>query len=59
VAMANSGPNSNGSQFFIMLANVPLPPQYTIFGKVIKGIDVIDDIKVGDRIISAKITTLK
>lgn len=56
VAMANSGPDTNGSQFFIMLANVPLPPQYTIFGKVTKGIEVIDEIKVGDKIQSAKIS---
>jgi cyclophilin family peptidyl-prolyl cis-trans isomerase len=34
VAMANSGPNTNGSQFFIMTADVPLPPSYTVFGKV-------------------------
>ena len=48
VAMANAGPNTNGSQFFIMLANNPLPKQYTIFGKVISGLDVVDKIKVGD-----------
>lgn len=40
VAMANSGPNTNGSQFFIMVADVPLPPSYTVFGKVISGLDV-------------------
>ncbi|MFA7395049.1 MAG: peptidylprolyl isomerase, partial [Candidatus Paceibacterota bacterium] len=34
VAMANAGPNTNGSQFFIMLADTPLPHDYTIFGKV-------------------------
>ncbi|MCX6791587.1 MAG: peptidylprolyl isomerase [Candidatus Gottesmanbacteria bacterium] len=34
IAMANSGPNTNGSQFFIMHANVPLPKQYVIFGAI-------------------------
>lgn len=42
VAMANSGPNTNGSQFFITLADVPLPHQYTIFGRVVSGEDVVD-----------------
>ncbi len=55
VAMANSGPDTNGSQFFIMLSDVPLPPLYTIFGQVTKGLDVVDQIKVGDRILKAKI----
>jgi cyclophilin family peptidyl-prolyl cis-trans isomerase len=44
VAMANSGPNTNGSQFFIMQANNPLPHAYTIFGKVISGQDIVDAI---------------
>ena len=44
VAMANAGPNTNGSQFFIMVANVPLPNQYTIFGKVVEGQEVVDAI---------------
>ncbi len=44
VAMANRGPNTNGSQFFIMLADNPLPHNYTIFGKVISGQDVVDRI---------------
>lgn len=48
VAMANAGPNTNGSQFFIMLADRDLPPQYTIFGKVISGMDVVEQIQVGD-----------
>lgn len=49
VAMANAGPNTNGSQFFIMLEDTPsLPPNYTIFGKVISGQEVVGQIKVGD-----------
>ena len=44
VAMANAGPNTNGSQFFIMLADNPLPHNYTIFGKVVSGQDVVDKI---------------
>ncbi len=44
VAMANSGPNTNGSQFFIMHNDYPLPPSYTKFGVVIEGQDVVDDI---------------
>ncbi len=44
LAMANSGPNTNGSQFFIMHQDYPLPPSYTIFGKVISGIEVVDKI---------------
>jgi cyclophilin family peptidyl-prolyl cis-trans isomerase len=44
LAMANAGPNTNGSQFFVMHADYPLPPQYTIFGKLTSGEDVIDTI---------------
>jgi len=44
LAMANSGPNTNGSQFFIMHQDYPLPPQYVIFGKVTSGIEVVDKI---------------
>ena len=44
LAMANAGPNTNGSQFFIMHVDYPLPYQYTIFGKVTDGLDVIDKI---------------
>ena len=44
VAMANSGPNTNGSQFFIMTESNSLPPSYTIFGKVLSGQDVVDKI---------------
>lgn len=44
LAMANAGPNTNGSQFFIMHADYPLPPNYTIFGKLTSGEDVLDSI---------------
>jgi len=44
LAMANSGPNTNGSQFFILHANYPLPHNYTIFGRVINGIETVDAI---------------
>jgi cyclophilin family peptidyl-prolyl cis-trans isomerase len=49
VAMANAGPNTNGSQFFICLAdlNGRLPKNYTIFGQVTKGMDVVDAIAAG------------
>jgi cyclophilin family peptidyl-prolyl cis-trans isomerase len=42
LAMANSGPNTNGSQFFIVTASpqAPLPPNYTVFGQVVSGLDV-------------------
>jgi cyclophilin family peptidyl-prolyl cis-trans isomerase len=42
VAMANAGPNTNTSQFFIMHKDYPLPPSYVIFGHVTKGIEVVD-----------------
>lgn len=48
VAMANRGPNTNGSQFFIMLGDTPLPKAYTIFGRVTVGMEVVDEIAVGD-----------
>lgn len=44
VAMANAGPNTNGSQFFIMLKDTPLPHNYTIFGKVVEGQEIVDSI---------------
>jgi len=49
ISMANSGPNTNGSQFFITLADVPdLDGRYTAFGRVVEGMDVVQEIKVGD-----------
>jgi len=44
LAMANAGPNTNGSQFFVMHANYGLPPNYTIFGRLTSGEDVLDKI---------------
>ena len=47
VAMANAGPNTNGSQFFLISGKdgVRLPPQYSLFGKIVKGLDVLDDMQ--------------
>jgi cyclophilin family peptidyl-prolyl cis-trans isomerase len=44
VAMANAGPNTNGSQFFIMHRDYDLPPNYVIFGRVTSGLEVVDAI---------------
>lgn len=49
VAYANAGPNTNGSQFFIMLEDHPeLPKKYTIFGKVTNGMEVLERVEIGD-----------
>lgn len=58
VAMANAGPNTNGSQFFIMHVDYPLPPSYTIFGRVTQGQETVDAIaetrtSAGDRPVEA------
>lgn len=47
LAMANAGPNTNGSQFFIVSGNngVGLPPHYSLFGKVVKGLEVVDQME--------------
>lgn len=49
VAMANSGPNTNGSQFFVVVSRTKLglPPNYTVFGKVASGMNVVDKISAG------------
>src|SRR5258706_3029145 len=59
VAMANSGKDTNGSQFFIILSDVDLPPLYTIFGEVISGMDVVDKLQIGDKITEATIQDIK
>ena len=48
VAMANAGPNTNGSQFFIVHKDTGLPHSYTIFGKVTSGMDAVDSIATTD-----------
>jgi peptidylprolyl isomerase len=47
VAMANAGPNTNGSQFFLISgpSGAGLPPQYSLFGKIVKGLDVLDQMQ--------------
>ncbi len=59
VAMANAGPNTNGSQFFIMLGDTPLPPSYSVFGRVISGQNVVDTIQVGDKMESVTVESKK
>ncbi len=49
IAMANRGPDTNGSQFFIMDKDYPLPPNYTIFGRVTKGQNVVGKIANTER----------
>jgi cyclophilin family peptidyl-prolyl cis-trans isomerase len=44
VAMANSGPDTNGSQFFVVLADASLAPNYSVFGRVTSGMDAVDAI---------------
>lgn len=59
VAMANAGPDTNGSQFFIMLEDNPLPPSYSIFGRVTSGLDVVRKIVVGDKMLSVTLEDKK
>ena len=49
LAMANAGPNTNGSQFFVMHADYGLPPNYTIFGRLTEGVEVVDAIAAAPR----------
>ena len=56
LAMANAGPNTNGSQFYITHIKTDwLDGKHTVFGKVIQGLDVVDAVKQGDLITSVKI----
>jgi peptidyl-prolyl cis-trans isomerase B (cyclophilin B) len=56
ISMANSGPNTNGSQFFITHSPQPhLDGRHTVFGKVVSGQEVVDVIQQGDTILNVKI----
>jgi len=56
ISMANAGPNTNGSQFFITHSPQPhLNGHHTVFGKVVKGQDVVNAIRQGDKILKAKV----
>lgn len=54
VAMANAGPNTNGSQFFIMHNDYPLPKNYVIFGNVTEGMEVVDKIATAETIMDGR-----
>jgi len=57
ISMANSGPNTNGSQFFITHSPQPhLNGKHTVFGKVVEGQDIVDKIKQGDSMVSVKVS---
>lgn len=57
ISMANAGPNTNGSQFFITHGPQPhLDGRHTVFGKVVQGQDVVDAVRQGDRILKVEVS---
>ena len=57
ISMANAGPNTNGSQFFITHSPQPhLNGKHTVFGKVVKGQEVVDAIQQGDKMVRLEVT---
>jgi peptidyl-prolyl cis-trans isomerase B (cyclophilin B) len=60
ISMANAGPNTNGSQFFITHSPQPhLDGKHTVFGKVVKGLEVMDDIEQGDTMESVRVNEIQ
>ena len=60
ISMANAGPNTNGSQFFITHSPQPhLNGRHTVFGKVVEGLEVVDAIRQGDKMLSVVVEEIE